>query len=85
MFCVYLPLSSFLFAVCFLAQQFLHDAHVQLLLVLLLSGQTLHLQPEVVVQFPASVLLSAMFLLLLRLLLLQELLLQLLQLQRKKR
>jgi len=43
--CVYLPLSGLLPVICLLFEQLLQDAHVQLQLLLLLSGQSLHLQP----------------------------------------
>lgn len=78
--CVYLPLSSFLFLVALLREQLLQDAHVQLQLLLLLSGQTLHFEPETPIQLPASGPLILKLLLLLPLLL-QELHLLLLQLQ----
>lgn len=78
--CVYLPLSSFLSLVCLLLQQLLQDAHVQLQLLLLLSGQTLHLEPQTLIQLPTPGLLVLKLLPLLPLLL-QLLHLLLLQLQ----
>lgn len=78
--CVYLPLSCFLSLVTLLCQQLLQDAHVQLQLLLLLSGQTLHLEPQTLIQLPTPGPLILKLLLLLPLLL-QSLHLLLLQLQ----
>lgn len=78
--CVYLPLSRCLSLVTLLVEELLQDVHVQLKLLLLLSGQTLHLEPEAQVQLPAPCPLIPELLLLLPLLL-QLLHLLLLQLQ----
>lgn len=52
--CAYLPLSSFLFLIGFLFEQLLEEVHVQLQLVLLLSGQTLRLQLDATIQLPVG-------------------------------
>ena len=67
--CAYLPVSGVLSLVRLLLEQLLQDVHVQLQLVPLLSGQTLRLQPETLIQLPASALLLPELLLLLALLL----------------
>lgn len=77
----YLPLSSFLLLVGVLREHLLQDAHVRLQLLLLLSGQTLHLEAKAAIQFLLPGPLILQFLLLLPLLL-QLLHLQLLPLER---
>lgn len=77
----YLPLSSFLFLVGVLREHLLQDAHVRLQLLLLLSGQTLHLEAKAAIQLLLPGPLILQFLLLLPLLL-QPLHLQLLPLER---
>lgn len=61
----YLPLSSFLFLVGGLREHLLQDAHVQLQLLLLLSGQTLHLEAKAAIQLllPGPLILQLLLLL----------------------